>query len=131
MSPTRSMPSFREEVEGDIGGALREIGATFIKHTRTGEGLKETNACFYSASDKIIAINHVPREGFACFIGDARSAELSQHETWDTLWHLLGMDKNIDTDEGLDEYLRMFPSDHKEYMEFMGTCLVKYFGQLR
>ncbi|HKO36008.1 MAG TPA: hypothetical protein VJV21_05985 [Pyrinomonadaceae bacterium] len=41
------------------------------------------------------------------------------------------MDKNIDTDEGLDEYIGMFPSDHKEYMEFMGTCLVKYFGQAR
>jgi hypothetical protein len=126
------MDAFHEEVEGYIGGALRDIGATFIQHTRTGEGLRETNACFYSASDKIIAINHVPREGFACFIADARSAELSQHETWDTLWHVLGMDKNIDieTDEGLDEYLRMFPADAKEYMEFMGTCLVKYFGQV-
>jgi hypothetical protein len=124
------MYSFRGEVEEYVGEALRDIGATFIEHTCTGEGWQETNACFYSASDKIIAINHVPREGFACFIGDARSAELSQHETWDTLWHLLGMDKNIDTDEGLDEYLRMFPSDHEEYMKFMGTCLVKYFGQV-
>ena len=127
------MDAFREEVESYIGGALRDIGATFIRCTRTGEGWKETNACFYSASDKIIAINHIPREGFACFIGDARSAELSQHEKWDTLWHLLGMDKNIDinSDKGLDEYLRMFPSDFGEYMEFMGTCLVKYFGQVR
>ena len=45
------MDAFYEEVESYIGGALREIGATFIKHTRTGEGLKETNVCFYSASD--------------------------------------------------------------------------------
>ena len=133
MSPARRMPSFREEVEGDIGGALREIGATFIKHTLTGEGWRETNVCFYSASNKIIAIDHIPREGFACFIGDASSAELSQYETWPTLWRRLGMDKNIDieTDEGLNEFIRMFPDDQTEYMKFMGTCLVKYFGRVR
>jgi len=126
------MDAFDEEIQGDIGGALREIGATFIKHTCTGEGWRETNVCFYSASDKIIAISHAPRDGFTCFIGDASSPDLSQYETWDTLWRHLGMDKNIDieTDEGLDEYIRMFPSDHKEYMEFMGTCLVKFFGQV-
>ena len=125
------MDAFYEEVQGDIGGALRDIAATFIQHTRTGEGWKETNVCFFSASDKIIAISHAPRDGFTCFIGDARSAELSQYETWPTLWRLLGMDKNIDADDGLAEYIRMFPSDGKEYMKFMGTCLVKYFGQVR
>lgn len=125
------MDEFCEEIHGYIGGALRDIGATFIQHTRTGTGLKEKNVCFYSASGKIIAIDHAPRDGFTCFIGDASSAELSQYQTWDTLWRLLGMDKNIDTDEGLDEYIKMFPTDGREYMEYMGTCLVKYFGQVK
>lgn len=124
------MNAFHEEIQGDIGGALHDIGATFIKHTLTGEGWRETNVCFYSTSGKIIAISHAPRDGFTCFIGDARSAELSQYETWDTLWRLLGMDKNIDADGGLDEYIGMFPSDPREYMKFMGTCLVKYFRQV-
>ena len=111
----------------------RDIGATFLQHSRAGEGTSETNVCFYSVSDKIIAISHASRDGFTCFIGDARSAELSQYEKWPTLWRCLGMDKNIDieTDEGLNEYLRKFPDDRTEYMEFMGTCLMKYFGQVR
>lgn len=126
-----SAPGFQKEIEGYIGGALQEIGATFIKHTCTGEGLMKMNVCFYSASDKIIAINHRPRDGFTCFISDARSADLSQCETWDTLWHLLGLDPNTDTDEGLDEYLRKFPEDGEDYMKFMGACLLKYFWLLK
>lgn len=126
----KSSPTgFQEEIEEYLGGALQVIGATLLKHTCEGDGLKETNVCFYSASDKIIAIRHKPRDGFTCYISEARSADLSQCETWDSLWHLLGMDKNADTDEGLDEYLRMFPEDTREYLRFMGDCLVKYFGK--
>ena len=89
------MDTVCEEIQLDIGGALREIGATFLQHSRAGEGTSETNVCFYSVSDKIIAIRHAPRDGFTCFIGDASSAELSQYETWPTLWRHLGMTKTL------------------------------------
>ena len=51
---------------------------------------------------------------------------MSQYETWQCLWHLLDMDKETDTLEGMDAYLAMFPTGRKEYLEFIGTCLVKY-----
>jgi hypothetical protein len=121
------MAAWCEEIQADIGEHLRHIGATFLKHSLIGEGWQQADVCFYAASDKIIAISHAPRDGFTCFIGDAGSAELSQYETWPTLWHRLGMIKNIDTDEGLDECLRQFPDGYDDCMKFMGACLIKYF----
>lgn len=122
---------FCEDVRGLIGEELRVIGATHIKDTRSGSGMDETEVCFFSASDKIIAISYSVRDGATCSIRDAGSAELSQYETWDTLWHVLEMDKNADTDEGLIEYIGMFPHGYDEYIEFVGTCLAKYFGNTR
>ena len=125
------MDSYCENVRALIGEDLRVIGATQIKDTRAGSGMDETEVCFFSASDDIIAIKYSVRDGSTCFIRDAESAELSQYETWDTLWHVLNMDKNIETDEGLFEYLQMFPQGYEESIKFIGTCLVKYFGRAR
>jgi hypothetical protein len=125
------MGGFCEDVRVLIGEELRDIGATHFKDTRAGSGMDETEACFFSASDKIIAIRYSARDGATCFIRDAGSAELSQYETWDTLWHVLDMDKNTETDEGLIEYLGMFPRGYQESIEFIGTCLVKNFGSAR
>lgn len=125
------MGEFHKDVSTLIGEELRVIGATHIKDTHSGSGIDDTEVCFFSASDKIIAIRYSVRNGATCFIRDAGSAELSQYETWDTLWHLLEMDKNTDTDGGLMEYLEMFPEGHNEFIEFIGTCLVKYFGITR
>ncbi len=122
---------FHEDLSTLIGEELRIIGATHIKDTRSGSGMDKMKVCFFSASGKIIAIRYSPRDGATCFIRDAGSAELSQYETWDTLWHLLGMDKNTETDEGLMEYLEMFPEGYNAFIEFIGTCLVKYFGSIR
>lgn len=44
------MDPFVDEVQSNLGEALRAIGATFIKHSVTGQGLQETNVCFFSAS---------------------------------------------------------------------------------
>ena len=126
-----SMGGFYEELWVLIGEELRDIGATQVKYTLAGDGFDKTEVCYFSASGKIIAISYSPRDGATCFISDAASAELSQHETWDTLWHLLDMDKNIETDEGLIEYIRMFPQGYEEFIQFMGTCLVKHFGNAR
>jgi hypothetical protein len=123
------MDSYCEEIRALIGEDLRVIGATHIKETRSGSGRDKTEVCFFSAAGKIIAVTYSPRDNSACFIRDAEAAELSQYETWDTLWHLLDMDKNIETDEGLDEYLQMFPQGYENFVKFIGTCLVKYFGR--
>ena len=121
------MGEFYEDVKTLIGEQLRVIGATHIKDTCSGSGIDETEVCFFAAADKIIAIPHSVRDGATCFIRGAEGADLSQYETWDTLWHLLEMDKDSDSFEGLSEYIAMFPTDYDEYIEFMGDCLVKYF----
>ena len=127
------MGSFCDDVRALIGEDLRAIGATHVRDTRSGQGLDETHVCFFSASDKVIAIPFSPRDGAGCFIRDAESADLSQYETWDVLWHLLGMDKNLDFDtpETVGEYLNMFPKGHDELIKFIGTGLVNYFGSIR
>ena len=122
---------FCEDVWALIGKQLRDIGAVRIRETRAGSGFDDTEVCFFSVSDKIIAIPYSPRDGPTCFIRDAEDAELSQYETWDTLWHVLGMDRHPDTFEGLNEYLAQFPTGFQEMIEFTGTCLVKYFAGIR
>ena len=123
--------NFCEHVRALIGDELRLIGATHIKDSRYGGGFDKTEVCFFSAADKIIAIDYSPRDGAACSISDAQSAELSQHKEWDGLWHLLKMDRDTDTDEGLSAYLEMFPKDHEEFLKFIGTSLVKYFSNTK
>ena len=125
------MGSFCEDVKALIGEDLGVIGATHIRDTRSGQGLEEMQVCFFSASNKMIAISFSVRGGAACFIRDVESADLSRYETWDALWHLLGMDKNMDTPEGIAQYINMFPKGHKEFIEFIGTGLVKYFSNIR
>jgi hypothetical protein len=124
------MNGFCEDLRALIGEDFRVIGATYIQDTSSkGEsGFDDKTVCFFSASNKVIAISYSVRDGATCFIGDAESAELSQYETWDTLWHVLEMDKNTGTDEGLFEYLEMFPEGYKAFIEFIGSCLVKYFS---
>lgn len=123
--------NFCEDVRALLGDELRLIGATHIKDSRYGEGFDETDVCFFSAADKIIAIDYSSRDGTACFITSPESAELSQYEKWDGLWHLLKMDTDADTDEGLSAYLDMFPEGHEEFIKFIGTSLVKYFSNTR
>src|ERR687889_523289 len=116
------MDSYCEDVRALIGEELCGIGATHIKDISSGSGLDKTEVCFFSVSDKIIAIRYSPRDGSTCFIREAETAELSQYETWDTLWQVLGMNKNIETDEGLDEYLEMFPQGYNDFIGFIRTC---------
>ncbi|HYE14098.1 MAG TPA: hypothetical protein VD968_06630 [Pyrinomonadaceae bacterium] len=123
------MGGFCEEVGGLIGDELRVIGATPIQVTHSGSGFDEKEVCFFSAADKIIAVSYSPQDGATCFITGAGQAELSRHETWDSLWHALGMDNDTDTLEGMTAYLEMFPEGHEEFIKFIGTCLVKYFGR--
>jgi len=123
-----SVGEFADDVRRKIGDSLRVIGATHLKDTTSGVGIDETEVAFFAASGKIIAISHSVRDGATCFIGGAQGAEVSEYETWDTLWHLLEMDKNFDGPDGISEYIDMFPKGHDEYIEFMGSCLVKYFG---
>ncbi|HEV2798930.1 MAG TPA: hypothetical protein VGW12_00440 [Pyrinomonadaceae bacterium] len=127
------MGNFCDDVRALIGEDLRAIGATHIRDARSEQGFDETQVCFFSASDKVIAIPFSPRDGATCFIRDAESADLSQYETWDALWHLLGMDKDLDFDvpESVVEYLNMFPKGHHESIKFIGTSLVNYFGSIR
>ena len=40
------------------------------------------------------------------------------------------MDNDTDTLEGMTAYLEMFPEGHEEFIKFIGTCLVKYFGRM-
>jgi hypothetical protein len=127
------MGSFCDDVRALIGEDLRAIGATHIRDTRSGQGFDETQVCFFSASDKVIAISFSPRDDAAYFIREAESADLSQYETWDALWHLLGMDKDLDFDnpESVVEHLNMFPTGHEEFIKFIGTGLVNYFSSIR
>ena len=122
--------NFCEYVRSLIGDELGLIGANHIKDSRYGEGFDGTEVCFFSVADKIIAIDYSPRDGAACSITDAQSAELSQHKEWDGLWHLLKMDTDTETDEGLSAYLEMFPDGHDEFLKFIGTSLVRYFSNI-
>jgi hypothetical protein len=121
------MGEFSDEIKALIGKDLHAIDATHIIDTLSGSGFDKTEVSFFSASGKVIAIRYSPRDGATCYVRDAASAEFSRYETWDTLWHILGMDKNTDTDEGLVEYIRSFPHGYNEVIEYIGACLVKYF----
>ena len=126
------MNTFHEDVRALIGEELRVIGATHIQDSRSGIGMDEKEVCFFSVSNKIIAISYSPRDGATCFIGDAESPEFSQYETWNVLWRVLGMDKNLDFDipETVTEYLDKFPKGYDGLIKFIGTCLVKHFGAI-
>lgn len=127
------MGSFCEDVRALIGEQLRAIGAAHIRETRSGGGLDEKQVCFFSAPGRVIAITYSPRDGEACFIGDEGAAELAQYETWDSLWHLLGHDKDLDFDnpDSVAAYIDAFPKGHREAIEYIGDCLVEYFGSAR
>lgn len=124
------MSSFCEDVRAMLEGHLRAIGATHIRDTRSGSGFDEKQVCFFSASDKVIAINYSPRDGKSCFIGDGGAADLAQFETWESLWHLLGQDKDLDFDnlDSVVAYIDTLPKGHREAIEYIGDCLVEYFG---
>lgn len=127
------MGSFCEDVRALIGEQLRDIGAARIRDMQSGSGFDDKEVCFFSASGKVIAIMYSPRDGESCFIGEGGEAELTQYESWDSLWHVLGMDKDLDFDnpDSVAAYFNAFPKGHREFIEFIGDCLVEYFGSMR
>lgn len=124
------MSDFCEEVRALIGERLRAIGATHVRDTRSGSGLDEKEVCLFSASGKLIAVTYSPRDGESCFIGEEGATESAHYETWDSLWHLLGQDKDLDFDkpETVAAYINSFPKGRREAVEYIGDCLVEYFG---
>lgn len=106
-----------------IGDDLRSLNA--VPAGNVANEVEE--ACFFRVQGRTVVIRYKVREGATCFVSGPGPADHSRYESWDTLWSVLGLDSNTDTDEGLDEYLEMFPTDHKEYIKFMGEKLKEYF----
>ena len=127
------MQSFCEEVKALIGEQLRAAGAVHIKNTQSGSGLDEKEVCFFAASGKVIAITYSPRDGESCFVGDSGADESTMYETWDSLWHLLGHDKDLDFNnlDSVVEYIRSFPKGHQDAIRYIGDCLVEYLDGVR
>lgn len=116
--------TFCNEVEEIIGDDLRSLNAVPAGRVETDR----VEVCFFRVQDRTVAIDYQIREGAGCFVSPPGPANLSQYESWEPLWSALGMTKDIDTDEGLEAYLQLFPDDHDELIAFMGKSLVRYFG---
>lgn len=117
--------TFCKEVVEIIGDDLRSLNAVPAGKVET----EQVEVCFFRVRDRTVAIEYRIRDGAACYVSPPGLVDLSQYESWESLWSALGMTKDIDTDEGLTAYLRLFPNDHDEFMAFMGKSLVRYFGR--
>lgn len=50
------------------------------------------------------------------------------YRSWDTLWQVSGVSPQSDSDADLYAYLTIFPRQHDEMIELVGTTLRRYFS---
>jgi len=117
------MSAFCNEVRASIANYLAEIDARYLREEELGGG----TACLFAVGDRLIAITDAPYDGQNCRVSAPNPQPPLNPADWDTLWSTMGLTRNTDTDEGLTAYLRLFPDDGYEFMQFMGKCLLKYF----
>jgi hypothetical protein len=117
------MSDFCEDVMNLIGDELQEIGATLIEHASLGDD----EVCFFRYLQYTGAICFSYRNGVSCFVSNDVGANFAQFRSWPSLWTLLGMDKGINTLDGMAEYISEFPSYYHESIKYVGIHMKKYF----
>ena len=116
--------TFCREVNDLIGNDLRSLGAVEAGNVAS----EDEEACVFRVQGRLVVIRYKTRDGATCFVSGPNALDHRGYESWASLWNALGMDRDIDTDDGLMAYLDMFPEDHRDYIRFIGQKLKEYFA---
>lgn len=119
--------TFCRDVSDLIGDDLQSLGAVEAGNVDS----ENEEACVFRVRGRLVVIRYKTRDGATCFVSGPGAADHAGYEAWDTLWSALGMDRDIDTDDGLMAYLDMFPDDYPDYIRFIGQKLKEYFASER